>query len=110
MKEGNVKNAKLKHNNPIIRPRYFIVFSKLKKQCNEQIIYKPNLHVDVDIIYEELNQFKGIDTTDLEDLSMKKNVFNISSKLHRWLPNQYGKISLNIKDYIKNKYKQANDR
>ena len=48
-----------------------------------------------------MNNYKGIDITDLEDTSSKDNVFNISSKLHQWLPNQYGKISLSIKDYIK---------
>jgi len=66
--------------------------------------YKPNLHIEINNIYENLNKYNGIDTTDLEDLSSKINVFNISSKLHSWLPNQYGKISLSIKDYINEKY------
>ena len=67
-------------------------------------IYKPNLHKDINNIYKSLNKYKGIDITDLEETSDKDNVFNISCKLHQWLPNQYGKISLSIKDYLKEKY------
>ncbi len=67
-------------------------------------LFKPNLHNSISDIYDELNDYKGIDITDLEDTTTKHNVFNISSKLHPWLPNQYGKISLSLKDYIQNKY------
>ncbi len=67
-------------------------------------IYKPNLHKKIDDIYKNLNIYKGIDITDLEDTTHKTNVFNISSKLHQWLPNQYGKISLSLNDYRKNKF------
>ena len=66
--------------------------------------YKPNLHIDINTIYNELNSYKGLDTSDLEDHSTKRNIFNISSKLHKWLPNQYGKISLSIKDYLRDRY------
>ncbi len=66
--------------------------------------YKPNLHININDIFDRLNNYNGIDTTDLEDLSSKNNVFNISSKLHNWLPNQYGKISLALKNYLKEKY------
>ena len=54
------------------------------------------------IIYNSLNKYKGIDITDLEDTTSNYNVFNISSKIHQWLPNQYGKISLSLKDYLLN--------
>ena len=67
-------------------------------------IYKPNLHKSIDIIYDSLYNYKGIDITDLENTTDKANVFNISCKSHQWLPNQYGKISLSLKDYIKNKF------
>ncbi len=66
--------------------------------------YKPNLHKHISNIYDDLNNYMGVDTTDLEDISKRKNVFNISSKNHNWLPNQYGKIALNITNYIKDKY------
>ena len=67
-------------------------------------IYKPNLHINLSNILSNLYNFKGIDTTDLEDLSSNKNVFNIASKIHNWLPNQYGKISLTLKEYINERY------
>ena len=67
-------------------------------------IFKPNLHNDPIQIFESLNNYKGIDLTDLEDINTKNNIFNISSKTHQWLPNQYGKISLSLNDFIKNKY------
>ena len=78
----------------------------LKTYGNKQItdLYKPNLHIDVEKVYDNLNCFNGLRTTDIEDLSSEKNVFNISSKIHDWLPNQYGKISLSLKNYIKEKY------
>tara|TARA_Y100001968_G_scaffold324_1_gene249 strand:- start:472 stop:3975 length:3504 start_codon:yes stop_codon:yes gene_type:complete len=67
-------------------------------------ILKPNLHLGINNIYDELHRYKGVDTTELEETISKENVFNISSKLHNWLPNQYGKISLSLKNYIKQKY------
>ncbi len=67
-------------------------------------IYKPNLHNTAYDIYNSLNTFKGIDLTDLDDTTSNLNVFKISSKAHQWLPIQYGKISLSLKDYIKEKY------
>ncbi len=67
-------------------------------------IYPPNLHNDIKNVFDSLSSYKGIDITDLENPTSNDNVFNVSSKIHQWLPNQYGKISLSIKDYIKNKY------
>ena len=67
-------------------------------------LYKPNLHNNINDIYIGLNNYKGLDISDLEDTSSKDNVFNIASQLHQWLPNQYGKISLSLKDYISDKY------
>ncbi|WP_269605651.1 transcription-repair coupling factor [Prochlorococcus marinus] len=67
-------------------------------------LFKPNLHTNINDIYDTVNTYKGLDITDLEDTTDKDNVFNISSKVHNWLPNQYGKISLSLKDYIKDKY------
>ncbi len=67
-------------------------------------IFKPNLHKNIHDVYDELNNYKGIDITDLEDTTSKDNVFNISSKVHQWLPNQYGKISTSLRDYIRDKY------
>jgi len=67
-------------------------------------IYKPNLHININDIYDNINNYKGIDITDLEDTTSKDNVFNISSKIHQWLPNQYGKISLSINDHVRQNY------
>ena len=67
-------------------------------------ILKPNLHKKINDIYQDLNIYKGLDLSYLEDIASNDNVFNISSKTHKWLPNQYGKISLSLKDYIKDKY------
>ena len=75
--------------------------------CEGEIIksiYKPNLHSNINDIFNNLNNYKGIDITDLEATNSKTNVFNISSKTHKWLPNQYGKIGLSLKDYSRNKY------
>ena len=67
-------------------------------------IFKPNLHNNISDVYDNLNNYKGIDISDLQDTKSMANVFNISSKVHQWLPNQYGKISLSLKDYIKDQY------
>ncbi len=76
--------------------------SDLNESFNELFI--PNLHININELFDKLKTFNGIDITDLEDTIAKKNVFNICTKQHQWLPNQYGKISLSIKDYINDKY------
>ncbi len=67
-------------------------------------IYKANLHKNINDIYEGLNYYRGFDLTDFDATKGKDNVYNISSRHHQWLPNQYGKISLTLKDYIRDKY------
>ena len=97
----------LSHGNAwynIVNESYKDVFTLLEGNSSIKNIYKPNLHNNVCDIFESLNKYKGIDFTDLEDTSKNTNVFNISSKVHKWLPNQYGKISLSLQDYIKDKY------
>ncbi|WP_413677865.1 transcription-repair coupling factor [Prochlorococcus sp. MIT 0916] len=97
----------LSHGNAwfnIVNESYDEVLSKSDNVDSVKKLLKPNLHNSIVDTYESLNNYKGIDLTDLEDTSLKNNVFNISSKLHEWLPNQYGKISLSFQDYIKNKY------
>ncbi len=88
----------------IVNENYTDVITTIKGSEAIKTIFKPNLHKDINDIYDSLNNYKGIDITDLEDTTKKTNVFCISSKVHNWLPNQYGKISLSLKDYIKNKY------
>lgn len=88
----------------IVNDNYTDVITTIKGSEATKTIFKPNLHKDINDIYDSLNNYKGIDITDLEDTTKKTNVFSISSKVHNWLPNQYGKISLSLKDYIKNKY------
>ena len=67
-------------------------------------IYPPNLHKDIYDLYDSIDIHKGIDLTDLDNNLTNTNLFNISSKTHQWLPNQYGKISMAVKDYISNRY------
>ena len=88
----------------IVNENYTDVITTIKGSEAIKTIFKPNLHNDINDLYDSLNNYKGIDITDLEDTTKKTNVFSISSKVHNWLPNQYGKISLSLKDYIKNKY------
>ncbi len=88
----------------IVNENYNEIINNTKDNISIQNIYKPNLHNDINFIYDNLNLYKGIDLTDIDDTSGKINVFDISSKNHQWLPNQYGKISLSLKDYIKDKY------
>ncbi len=88
----------------IVNESYAEIISNTEYCLSVKKIYKPNLHNNINDIYETLNNYKGIDITDLEDTTSKDNVFQISSKIHQWLPNQYGKISLSLKEYIKNKY------
>ena len=88
----------------IVSDSYQEAITKLKVQNNDNKSYSSNLHININTTYEKLNTYKGIDTTDLDNVDSNDNVFNISSKSHKWLPNQYGKISLNVKDYIKEKY------
>ncbi len=95
-------HGKAWHN--IVNDSYNETFKKSGSNLTDKIIFKPNLHIDINNIFDKLNNYKGVDTTDLEELSLENNIFSISSKLHNWLPNQYGKISLQLKDYIKNKY------
>tara|TARA_Y100001968_G_scaffold322564_1_gene358853 strand:- start:5364 stop:8870 length:3507 start_codon:yes stop_codon:yes gene_type:complete len=88
----------------IVNESYNDLITKLEENKFNNQFYIPNLHNNPEIIYNSLDKYNGIDTTDLEDLNSKKNVFTIASKSHSWLPNQYGKISLSIKDYINKKY------
>ena len=88
----------------IVSESYRDVIKNINGEKENKAIYKPNLHLSIDNIYDNLNRYIGIDTTDLDDINFNNNVFNISSKVHKWLPNQYGKISLALKDYIKEKY------
>ena len=88
----------------IVEESYKDIITGSENSSSIQKIYKPNLHKSINVIYEDLNRYKGIDITDLEDTTNKVNVFNISSKTHQWLPNQYGKISLSLKEYIKDNY------
>ena len=88
----------------IVSESYKDVVSNSENKSIAELLYKPNLHNDIDFLYENLNRYNGIDLTDLDDIPTKSNVFNISSKLHNWLPNQYGKITLSVKDYIKKNY------
>ncbi len=80
-------------------------FLENSKRFNDRnslnIFYKDNLHINTDLIFTNLDKYHGIDTTELGDFSNIDNVFDFSSKVHNWLPNQYGKISLSINDYIK---------
>ncbi len=69
-----------------------------------KLLYKPNLHVHINSIFEEIDEYKGVDLVELDDSKLSTNSFNISSKIHKWLPNQYGKISLSIKDFINNNF------
>ncbi len=97
----------LSHGNAwynIVNESYAEVIKKSVGIESIKNIYKPNLHTNIHDIYEELNKYNGIDITDLEDTTNKNNVFNISSKIHQWLPNQYGKISLSLKDYIRERF------
>ncbi len=88
----------------IVNESYTEVITNSKSEESFKDIFKPNLHKNIYDIYNTLNNYKGIDITDLEDVKSNDNVFNISSKHHQWFPNQYGKISLSLKDYIKEKY------
>ena len=88
----------------IVNESYNDTLNKLNNKKNIDLCFKKNLHKNMNSIYEELNNYNGIDTTDIEDVDLKGNVFNISSKLHKFLPNQYGKISLSLKQYIKEQY------
>ena len=88
----------------IVNESYSDVITNIERDESITNIFKPNLHNDINDLYDELNKYKGIDITDLEDTTKKDNVFSISSKVHKWLPNQYGKISLSLKDYIRDKY------
>jgi len=88
----------------IVNESYNDTLNKLNNKKNIDLCFKKNLHKNMNSIYEELNNYNGIDTTDIEDVDLKGNVFNISSKLHKLLPNQYGKISLSLKQYIKEQY------
>ena len=88
----------------IVEESYREVLANSKDGESLKNIFKDNLHNKVQDIYESLDHYKGIDITDFEDTSTKNNVFNISSKVFQWLPNQYGKISLSLKDHIRDKY------
>ena len=88
----------------IVSENYQEIISKLTGNLLNNESYLPKLHIDIDSIFQKLNKYMGIDTTDLEDLTSSSNVFNVSTKFHKWLPNQYGKISLSIKEYIKDNY------
>ncbi|MBW3042001.1 transcription-repair coupling factor [Prochlorococcus marinus] len=70
----------------------------------KNIRYEPNLHKDTKTLFDKLNLYKGLDTSDFENYSSQNNIFNLSSKTHNWLPNQYGKISSNVREYINQKY------
>ena len=88
----------------IVNESYQEILTKLNDKQKDILSYNSNLHVDIKTLYGQLNLYKGFDTCDLECSSSNNNVFNISSKLHKWLPNQYGKISSLLKEYIKDKY------
>ena len=77
---------------------------KLKINISDSPYYPPNLHVNINTIYNSLNSYKGIDTTDLDNLSSKNNIFKFAINLHTSLPNQYGKISLSLKKFLKENY------
>ena len=101
------RNQCLSHGNAwykIANDSYTELFKNSDLGESLKEIYKPNLHKDINTIFDSLNNYKGVDTTDLEDTKTKGNLFNISSKVHQWIPNQYGKISLSLKDYIRDKY------
>ena len=51
----------------------FETVEELSKSIKD--IYKPNLHININEIYDNLNKYNGIDTTELEDVSSKNNVF-----------------------------------
>ena len=88
----------------IVNENFIELINNSKESNLLRKIFKPNLHININDIFKTLDNYKGIDICDLEDTNSTDNVFNISSKSHKWLPNQYGKISLSIKDYIKQKY------
>tara|TARA_Y100001968_G_scaffold31865_1_gene24521 strand:+ start:24683 stop:28183 length:3501 start_codon:yes stop_codon:yes gene_type:complete len=71
---------------------------------NSNILIKPNMHKEINEILVDVDKYNGIDTTIFENTISQENVYDVSSKLHKWLPNQYGKISLSIKDYISQKF------
>ncbi len=88
----------------IVNESYIDEINKTREGENKKEIFKPNLHNNILEIYNLIDNYKGVDITDLEDTSSKDNVFNISSKVHQWLPNQYGKISLSLKEFLRNRY------
>ena len=88
----------------IVNDSYNDALIKINEDKSKECNYNPNLHIDINSIFNELNSYKGLDITDLEDVSTKQNVLNISSRIHNWIPNQYGKISLSINDYLKDRY------
>ena len=88
----------------IVNENYKEVIATLEGRDIAKNIFKPNLHREIPDVFDALNNYIGIDITDLEETLSKANVFDISSKIHKWLPNQYGKISLSLKDYTREKY------
>ncbi len=83
---------------------YQELLSNLNEKEYDKNLLQPNLHNSINNVYDSLNKYKGIDITDLDDYTENENVFDFSSKPHQWLPNQYGKISLTLNDYIKDRY------
>ncbi len=87
----------------IVNESYNETLTKFKKNNINNYFYNSNLHSDIDEVYKKVDNYYGIDITYLEDISSKANVFDISCKVHNWLPNQYGKISTSIKEFLKQK-------
>ena len=100
----------------------YVVFSE-RSQCiqhtkkwyeNAEINYKElkdkypfnkeRVHYDANLMLQTISGFKGFDITQFDSIKENSNEFNISSKNINSYPNQFGKLSEDINNFINQKY------
>ena len=86
-----------------IEKKYFFIFFRT---FSFRKIFIPNLHRNINEVYDKINDFKGIDLTDLEDTTNKfsgKNFSEFKENLSQVLVDKLIPISNEIKKLLKEK-------
>ena len=88
-------------NNWIENAKYS--YEKFQRSLNFETEYFALMHKPINEILFELKKFRGLELTSLAIKSKEKNYHEVSNRTLKIIPNQFGKLSQDIRSHIKSK-------
>ncbi|WP_320667679.1 transcription-repair coupling factor [Prochlorococcus sp. MIT 1307] len=81
-----------------------LISSKINKSIDSKVKYSGRMHRDINSNFELINKFSGFDLSELNESVGHTNSFDLSNRSISFVPNQFSKISEQIKKFTKEKY------